>query len=162
MRRMCHLFNNVIEDILPGDSDAEEDWDLPDMSPSGTIEVQSSLCSEFKIMQEKCRLYSLDVEHHSCWRPLYCPFEASVCRRTLPGVETISKDACVYTRARRWADALMRSTFGFDIMKRSCYISWRGAWWCSDAKQAKIWRLYRNGQVLRGKCFMLWSGILLF
>lgn len=50
-----------MEDLLAVEIDAEDDWDLRDIVPSGAIDIRTSLHGDFSAIQEKSRLCGLDV-----------------------------------------------------------------------------------------------------
>lgn len=52
--------DNVIEDMLAINSEAEDGCDLQDILASGTLDVRSSLSSYFLIIQKSCCLHCMD------------------------------------------------------------------------------------------------------
>lgn len=50
-----------MEGPLVADVEMEDDWDLWEILLSAGIDVQSSLCGDFLVIEEKCLLSCLDV-----------------------------------------------------------------------------------------------------
>lgn len=72
--------NNSVQDHLAVDDDAEDDWDLQNILTFGAIDVQSIMHGDLLTIQEKCRLFGLDVPV-TLARILYCSLGAKHCRR---------------------------------------------------------------------------------